>query len=114
MLIGGRNILDLATRAVYNLKKVVEFNQDVWDNTILQLKYTGHILEGCIEYVRRKMYFENTKLSVNGNESDDDSETEDVLGDKIQDLPENKSANEKAHVEGTVKVEETDNPPISF
>ena len=92
---GGRNILDLAVRAVHNFKKAVAFNRDVWDNTTMQSKYTGHNLEDCIKYVRQKMYFQNTKPSVNGNELDVDLETEDVLGDKTEDLPENKSENEK-------------------
>ena len=95
MLMGGSNILDLAARTIHNFKKVVAFNQDVRDDTIMQPKYTGHNLEDCIEYVRRKMYIENTKTSANGNESDVDSEIEDVLGDKTEDLPENKSGNGK-------------------
>ena len=44
----------------------------------MEPKKSGDSLDDCIEYVRRKMYKENNKLSGKNDESDVDSETEDI------------------------------------
>ena len=63
-----------------NFKKAIAFNNDKWDPKKMEPKKSGDSIDDCIEYVRRKMYFENVKPEEKGNsnESEVDSETEDV------------------------------------
>ena len=74
LLIGGRNILDLATKAVRNFTKALAFNNDIWDSTKMEPKESGDSVDDCIEYVRRKMYKENVQPSVKNDESKIDLE----------------------------------------
>ena len=76
LLIGGMNLLDLATKAARNYKKALAFKCHKWDSTKMEPKESGDSLEDCIEYVRRKMYLENVKPK--DNNSDISSESEDI------------------------------------
>ena len=79
ILIGARNIHDLAIKGAREYKKALSFNNGVWDNVKMQPKDSGDSIDDCIEYVRREMYKLHMKPKDNEDESDLDSESHDVL-----------------------------------
>ena len=85
ILIGGRNITDLAVKGSRVYKKALAFNTHKRDSVKMEPKESGDSIEDCIKYVRCKMYLEEKKPKKNESdvESEADSESNDILFDNV-------------------------------
>ena len=82
VLVGGRNLHDMAIRGVRSYRKALAYCQQKWDIDKLEARESGWSQDDVIEYVRRKMYFELVRSkSKDDDDSFEDSECEEVVDD---------------------------------
>ena len=83
LIIGGRNLHDLAARGMRCLKKALAFASEKWDDKSLEPKGSGSSIEDVIEYVRKKMYHELVGPKDKEG-SDEESESEQVVVSTVE------------------------------
>ena len=65
VLIGGRNLLDLAQKGSRSYKKALAFDYHKWNSVLMEPKESGDTINDYIEYVRRQMYIDGMKSPEN-------------------------------------------------
>ena len=109
LLVGGRNLHDLATKGSRNYKKALAYSAEKWNDKLMEPKESGSSVEDVIEYVRKKMYLDIVGPKKKGGKvlrSDDESESEEIQveeNEKAEDFSAKKvseEGNEKGDTEG--------------
>ena len=104
-LITGRNLHAMAIRGVKCYKKALSFVKEKWDMERNEPIHSGDTLEDCIEHVRVKMHYLLVKPKGTTEDSETDSESEE-LGDVDEMIAENVDGGVPKNAESTTNSEE--------
>lgn len=83
LLVGSRNLHDLAAKGSRCFKKTLAHSIEKWDDKTMEPKESGWSVDDVIEHVRKKNHVELVGPSdkgANENASDEESESEETIG----------------------------------
>ena len=109
VLITGRNLYDLAIKGMKYYKKALAYNEVLWDSEKMCPKKSGHTVDDCIDYVRKRMYFEDKKRKDDDESipEDDEDHNEGVDNeDKQEDISNN--PNEESNMTKVSRTEKAE------